>query len=561
MRDPSGIRPAFYFADEDIIAVASEMPLIQTVFNVGEKDVKPIPPGHAMCVKRSGTWTMEKILEPLAFKQCSFERIYFSRGNDAGVYREREQLGRLLLSPLLTMLEGGGDSLSNAVLSFIPNTSELAYYGLVKEAQDHLDRKRQATLHELLRAGTSPSDVDSKLEALFSEKARIEKVIHKDAKIRTFIQEDSSREHLTMHAYDLHYGTIRCGQDVVVALDDSIVRGNTLKNAILRTLDRPGPTRIIVLSTCPQIRYPDVYGIDMAKLGDLAAFKAAIGLLRDRNMHHIIDDVYHQCKAELAMPLKGRQIVNHMKRIYEAFTAEEISERIAKDVKPHDLQATVQVLFQTVDDLHKALPEHCGDWYFTGDYPTQGGARVCCRAFVLWMEGSSQRCYGVDSALSRRGNNVLVLGCGGCEHAIAWKMSRSADVTCVFVAPGNGGMGEPDTSADSFSTAPMVAVDLKVDEAHIDDIISFCKRKSVGLVVVGSEQYLTSGIADALKKKDIQVFGPTQEAAEIHSSMMFAKAFMERHGVPSATEQQRHRVFCACSIGWVKHCRVTCGAS
>jgi amidophosphoribosyltransferase len=273
MRDPSGIRPAFYYADEEIVVVASEKPLIQTIFRVDGECVKPIPPGQALCVKRSGAWALEKILEPLAFKQCSFERIYFSRGNDADVYREREHLGRLLFGPLLRMSEQNGDSLRNMVLSFIPNTSELAYYGLVKEAQDHLDKLKRDAVQELASAGSTSKQLDPKLQELLSTRVRMEKVVHKDAKIRTFIQEDSSREHLTMHAYDLHYGTIRRGQDVVVALDDSIVRGNTLKNAILRTLDRMGPTRIVVISSCPQIRYPDVYGIDMAKLGDLALSK------------------------------------------------------------------------------------------------------------------------------------------------------------------------------------------------------------------------------------------------------------------------------------------------
>lgn len=534
MRDPSGIRPAFYYADDEIVAVASEAPLLQTVFLAREELVRPLPPGQALCVKRSGAWTLEKVLEPLAFKQCSFERIYFSRGNDASVYREREELGRLLWAPLLRMVERCGDSLANTVLSFIPNTSELAYYGLVKEAQDELDRQKRAALSQVAKQDGSAGEVSAETMKLLSASIRMEKVIHKDAKIRTFIQEDTSRENLTMHAYDLHYGTVRRDQDVVVALDDSIVRGNTLKNAILRTLDRLGPTRIIILSSCPQIRYPDVYGIDMAKLGDLAAFKAAISMLRERKLDHIITDVYHKCRAELALPIKGAKIVNHMKRIYEPFTAEEITARIAKDVTPDDCQAKVELLFQTIEGLHKALPDHVGDWYFTGDYPTQGGAKVCCRAFVLWMEGSSQRCYGIDSAFSRARSSVLVLGSGSREHALAWKLSQSVEVGCVYVAPGNGGIDQPGGSGDVFEAAPLIPVNLNVQAPSFEEVIAFCKEQGVSLVVVGPEQYLAAGVTDQLESNGIAVFGPTQAAAEIESSKAYAKAFMQRHQIPTA---------------------------
>ena len=429
MRDPSGIRPAFFFADDEIVVVASEAPLIQTVFTVPEESVKPLPPGHALCIKRSGRWTVEQILQPLAFKQCSFERIYFSRGNDAGVHREREQLGRFLFRPMYQLIKDCGGKLENTVLSFIPNTSELAFSGLVKEAQDYIDGHYRRIL-EALQAGKTLAELGPEAQEIMTAKVRMEKVVTKDAKIRTFIQEDNSREHLTMHAYDVHYGTIRRGKDFVVAIDDSIVRGNTLKNAILRTLDRMGPTRIIVISSCPQIRFPDVYGIDMAKMGDLAAFRAAIAMLRERGQESVISDVYKACKDELKAHKSSGEVVNHVKRIYEQFTPEEISDRIAKDVTPPDCKAEVSVLYQTVEDLHRALPEFAGDWYFTGDYPTRGGARVCCRAFALWMEGSSQRCYGISSALSflRTQKPVLVLGSGGREHALAWKLSQSMEV-------------------------------------------------------------------------------------------------------------------------------------
>ncbi|CAJ1456957.1 unnamed protein product, partial [Effrenium voratum] len=539
MRDPSGIRPAFYYADDEFIAVCSEAPLIQTIFNVNEEMVKPLPPGQALCIKRSGAWALEQILVPLPLKQCSFERIYFSRGNDAGVYREREELGRLLLKPLMKLLETQKLSLANTVLSFIPNTSELAFLGLAKQAQDHLDAQKAEIFASLKTNGDALKLDDRKLQELLSAKVRTEKVVHKDAKIRTFIQEDSSREHLTMHAYDVHYGTVRRGQDAIVALDDSIVRGNTLKNAILRTLDKMGPTQIVVVSSCPQIRFPDVYGIDMAKLGDLAAFKAAIGLLKERGMEHIVDEVYKSCREELKTPLQAGRMVNHVQRIYEPFTPEEISLRIAKDVKPVDCKAEVQVLYQSVEDLHKALPDHSGDWYFTGDYPTPGGARVCCRAFALWMEGSSQRCYGIHSALSflKARRPTLVLGSGGREHALAWKLSKSPEVSCVFVAPGNGGIGNSyGTQAEQFDSAPVVSVDLSI-VAPFTDVIAFCRQHEVGLVVVGPEQMLADGLADKLREDDIPVFGPNKAAAQIEASKAFAKDFMQRHKIPTAEYQ------------------------
>lgn len=535
MRDPSGIRPAFYYADEDIVVVASEAPLIQTVFSVREEFVHPVPPGQALIVKRSGAWSLEKILEPLPLMQCSFERIYFSRGNDAGVYWERGQLGRFLLEPLLKMLEKSGDDLNSAVLSFIPNTSELAFLGMVKEAQDYLDRQKQSLIKELVAHGkTSGADFDAKVRDVLAAKVRMEKVIHKDAKIRTFIQEESNREHLTMHAYDIHYGTIRRNQDVIVALDDSIVRGNTLKNAILRTLDGTGPKRIIIVSSCPQIRFPDVYGIDMAKLGDLAAFKAAVDLIRERKMEHVLTDVYNRCRAELSVPIKNGTIINHMRRIYDPFTPQELSDRIAQHVTPPDCSAKVEILFQTVEDMHKALPDHAGDWYFTGNYPTQGGAKVCCRAFVLWMEGSDQRCYGVNSSMARIQNPVLVLGNGGREHALAWKLSKSADVSCVYVAPGNGGIGQLSEDAAGLGNAPMVPLDLKIEGPHFMEVAAFCKEQGVTLVVVGPEQMLADGVVDALKSQGIPVFGPSKAAAELESSKVFSKAFMGRHKIPTA---------------------------
>jgi len=541
MRDPSGIRPAFYLANDEVVVVASEAPLIQTVFNVKEHEVHPLPPGQAMVVKRSGHWSLQKVLPPKPLKQCSFERIYFSRGNDAGVYRERERLGRLMLPALVKMLQEGGDSLGNAVLSFIPNTSELAYLGLVKEAQDEMARQRTQVLLQM--QGKSGPELEAAIEKTNAMCVRTEKVVHKDAKIRTFIQEDSSREHLTMHAYDVHYGTVRAGEDVLVALDDSIVRGNTLKNAILRTLDRLGPKRIIVLSSCPQIRYPDVYGIDMAKMGDLAAFKAAITLLQESGRGQVITDVYRACREQLGRPLNSGEFVNHVKRIYDPFTPEEISAKIVQQIRPSDCHAEIGVLFNTVDALHEAMPEHSGDWYFTGDYPTNGGVKVCCRAFVLWMEGSSARCYGVSSAASIALSSVLVAGDGGSEHALAWKISQSYDVGRVFVAPGNAGTNGTHSCAKTpvqkDETSPLIQVDIPFNPPHFAEVKAFCRENGVALVVLGavsgglSEAQLASeGMGDVLRQDGVKVFGPSAAADEIESSEGFMRAFAERHGVP-----------------------------
>jgi len=559
LRDPCGIRPAFYLANDEVVCVASEAPLIQTVFNVGEDVVKPLPPGQALVVKRSGHWKLEGVLPPQPLKQCSFERIYFSRGNDSGVYREREQLGRFLLLPLVKMLEAKGDSLANAVLSFIPNTSELAFNGLYKEALVEMDRRRTRLIQELFAcrkpngegAGAgNVQEIEEAVRRVGELKVRAEKVVHKDAKIRTFIQEDTSREHLTMHAYDVHYGTVKAGEDVLVALDDSIVRGNTLKNAILRTLDRLGPKRILVLSSCPQIRYPDVYGIDMAKLGDLAAFKAAISLLEERGMGNVLTEVYKACRAQLAKPLSSRDFTNHVTRIYEPFTVEEISAKIVEQITPSDCQAEVGVLFNTVDALHEAMPEYSGDWYFTGDYPTPGGTKVCCRAFVLWFEGSNARCYGVSSASSCAQTPVLVIGHGGAEHALAWKLSQSHEVGCVYVAPGNAGSSgqaasghhsttthgddDPQAFSGTMHSAPMVPVDVPLTPPHFKEVKDFCKERSIVLAVIGQEQLLREGLADQLRSAGVPTFGPSQVAAEIESSRAFSKSLVERLKIPMA---------------------------
>jgi len=405
-----------------------------------------------------------------------------------------------------------------------------------------MSRRRAEAITQLTQqgAGKSPVSLEEALKQIEEMKVRTEKVVHKEAKIRTFIQEDSSREHLTLHAYDVHYGTVRPGKDVLVALDDSIVRGNTLKNAILRTLDRLGPKRIVVLSSCPQIRFPDVYGIDMAKLGDLAAFKAAVTMLQDAGRSHILDEVYKACRAQLAQPLHSGEFVNHVKRVYDSFTPEEITKKIAAQVTPSDCSAEVEILYNTVDALHEAMPEHAGDWYFTGDYPTPGGVKACCRAFVLWMEGSSARCYGVSSASSCAKTPVLVIGHGGAEHALAWKISLSHEVGCVYVAPGNGGTigqqtfnsGHPEHHHGCKpDTAPLIPVDVPLAPPLFKEVRDFCKERAITLAVVGSEQMLTKGLADVLRGAGVPVFGPSQAAAEIDSSRAFSRSFAQKQGV------------------------------
>eukprot|EP00746_Dinoflagellata_sp_MGD_P159156 gnl/MRDRNA2_/MRDRNA2_86637_c1_seq1.p1 gnl/MRDRNA2_/MRDRNA2_86637_c1~~gnl/MRDRNA2_/MRDRNA2_86637_c1_seq1.p1 ORF type:complete len:1759 (+),score=330.12 gnl/MRDRNA2_/MRDRNA2_86637_c1_seq1:114-5390(+) len=536
MRDPSGIRPAFYYIDDEIAVVASEAPVIQSTFQLSNEAILELPPSHALIIKRSGAWSIERIQPPRPHFKCSFERIYFSRGNDQFVNAERQRLGAALVKPVLEFIESQGDGFSNTVLAFIPNTSELAFCGMCKEAQAELERRKQAAVQKLFTEGKSGPELQKELDKIFSMSVRTQKVVQKDAKIRTFIQEESSREHLTVHAYDINYGTVRRGEDILVAVDDSIVRGNTLKNALIPTLARLGPKGIIFVSSAPQIRYPDPYGIDMAKLGDLCAFKAAITLLKKRRLEHIITEVYRDCKRQLSCA-GGAKVVNHVRRIYEPFTTEEISEQINKDISPPDLKVPIKVIFQSIEDLHGALPDHKGDWYFSGKYPTNGGAKVCCRAFVLWMEGSNARCYGVNTALSR--NNlkpVLMLGGGGREHALAWKLSQSPEVGCIYITPGNGGTVES-MGHESVSRAPLVSVNVPIKAPDFEEVVTFCREHNVQLVVVGPEQPLVDGIADVLQSKGISVFGPSKAAAQIEESKVWAKEFMTRHNIPTAEYQ------------------------
>jgi amidophosphoribosyltransferase len=383
LRDPAGIRPAWFYADDEVVVVTSERPQIQTAFNVAMELVQEIKPGHALIVKKDGKVSHEEIKQPLERMSCSFERIYFSRGSDADIYKERKELGRLLCPAILNAVD---NDLRNTVLSFIPNTAEVAFYGMVNGMENYLSTVKK---NKILALGAHPDPV--KLEEILSIRPRAEKIAIKDAKLRTFITNDSDRTDMVAHVYDITYGTIRAGIDNLVVIDDSIVRGTTLRNSIIRMLDRLNPKKIVIVSSAPQIRYPDCYGIDMAKIGDLVAFKAAIELLEESNKEHIIDEVYATCKSLLKQKQHPQE--NIVKKIFEPFTYEEVSARIARIVTPLDCNAEVEIIFQTIEDLHKATPKNAGDWYFSGDYPTPGGNRVVCQAFVNYVEGSNERAY------------------------------------------------------------------------------------------------------------------------------------------------------------------------
>jgi amidophosphoribosyltransferase len=383
MRDPNGIRPAWYYADDEVVVVASERPAMQTAFNLPVEALKEIQPGHALIIKKNGKVSEEMFREPQERKSCSFERIYFSRGSDVDIYNERKELGRLLCPSILETVDY---DLRNTVFSYVPNTAESAFYGLVKGMEDYL---RGVKRNKILKLGKDikPEELDHILDI----KPRIEKIAIKDAKLRTFITDDSQRNDLVAHVYDITYGTVRKGIDNLVIIDDSIVRGTTLKRSILRMLDRLEPRKIVVVSSAPQIRYPDCYGIDMAKLGDFVAFSAAIKLLEENNMEDIIDKVYHLCKEQLSLPTS--EMVNHVKEIYKPFTAEQISAKVAQMIRPKDIKADVEIIFQKIEDLHQACPGHTGDWYFSGNYPTPGGNKVVCRSYVNYIEGLNERAY------------------------------------------------------------------------------------------------------------------------------------------------------------------------
>ncbi|MXV17774.1 class II glutamine amidotransferase [Hufsiella ginkgonis] len=384
MRDPVGIRPAFYYVDDEIVVVTSERPAIQTAFNIPFELIQEIKPGHALIVKKNGHVSEQEFHKPSPKQlSCSFERIYFSRGSDAAIYRERKQLGRLLCPQILEAVK---HDFKNTVFSYIPNTAETAFYGMVEGLHKHIKDLQKKTL---LNRDEKVSDQE--LEEMLNMAPRVEKIAIKDAKLRTFITQDADRSDMVAHVYDTTYGLIKRKEDTLVVLDDSIVRGTTLKQSILRILDRLGPKKIVVVSSAPQIRYPDCYGIDMSRMGDFVAFEAAVSLLRERDMEGVIFQTYESCKA--AQRLAKGQAHNYVQNIYAPFTDQEISDKIAKIITPKDINAKVEVIFQTLDNLHVACPDHLGDWYFSGNYPTPGGNKVVNKAFMNWMEGKNQRAY------------------------------------------------------------------------------------------------------------------------------------------------------------------------
>ncbi len=374
VRDPAGIRPVYFYQDEEVVVVASERPVIQTTFNLKSKEVKELQRGQAILIKKNGKVSFKKILKPQIQKSCSFERIYFSRGNDSEIYKERTMLGKNLASDVL---ENVNYDVKNTVFSFIPNTAEVAFYGLVKGVQKEIDKIKLSKLKD-------KKLTENQIKDLIFSYPRVEKIAIKDAKLRTFITSDSDRQDLVGHVYDITYGVIR-KKDTLVMLDDSIVRGTTLKHSILRILDRLDPKKIIIVSSAPQIRYPDCYGIDMAKMGEFVAFQAAISLLKEQGKQDLIKEVYELCKKDKSE--------NHVKKIYSSFTSKEISNKIAEIIMPENMKSKLKIIYQTIKNLHKSCPNHKGDWYFTGNYPTVGGNRVVNNSFINYIEGKKKRAY------------------------------------------------------------------------------------------------------------------------------------------------------------------------
>ena len=379
VRDPSGIRPAYFYADDEVVVVASEKPAIKAAFNVEYNQIEEVTPGHALIISKSGEFEQHQVTKPLEKRSCSFERIYFSRGNDPDIYRERKQLGRLLVPQVLRAINF---DLKNTVFSYIPNTAETAFYGMMEGIEDYLINKQK----EIIIDG-KPT-VDS-LDDILTFRPRVEKLVLKDVKLRTFITDDEHRDEMVANVYDTTYEVLKKGKDTLVIIDDSIVRGTTLEKSILKMLDRIGPKKIVVVSSAPQIRFPDCYGIDMSKMGEFVAFRAMIGLLKDVGKDYMLGEVYEKC-----IRARGHQTQqNYVKQLYELFTDEQISKKISQIVKPAEMNAEVEVVFQTVDNLHKACPKHIGDWYFTGNYPTPGGMKVVNRSYINYMDGKLVRAY------------------------------------------------------------------------------------------------------------------------------------------------------------------------
>lgn len=382
LRDPSAIRPAFYYQDDEVVVVASERPVIQTVFNVAIDKIKEIDRGHALIIKKNGETSMKPVLEQREKKACSFERIYFSRGSDAAIYEERKNLGKYVFPEVLKSID---NDIENSVFSYIPNTAETSFFGMMEAAEDVLNQQKTAAI----LAGEGKLSKE-KVTEILSKRPRFEKIAIKDAKLRTFITDDSSRDDLVAHVYDVTYGVVKSTDNLVI-IDDSIVRGTTLKKSIIKILDRLNPKKIVVVSSAPQIRYPDCYGIDMAKINDFIAFKATLELLKETDQYHIIDTVYKKCKAQEVS--EDKDVVNYVKEMYAPFTDEQISAKIAQMLKTKNITSDIEVIFQPVSSLHKACPDNLGDWYFTGNYPTDGGNRVVNQAFINFYEGSDERAY------------------------------------------------------------------------------------------------------------------------------------------------------------------------
>ncbi len=376
MRDPWGIRPAFWYQNEEIVVLASERPVLQTTFDLSSDDVQELQPGHALIVKKDGTISIDKIIEQRGDAPCVFERIYFSRGNDRDIYKERKKLGEQLVESILKTVD---NDVEHTVFSFIPNTSEVAFYGMLEGFKDYINKKKIRDIEQL---GHAPTHED--LQRILSQHIRCEKVAWKDIKLRTFITEGNSRNDLASHVYDITYESIRPHVDNLVVIDDSIVRGTTLKESILKILDRLHPKKIVIVSSAPQIRYPDYYGIDMPRLEEFCVFRAAIELLKDRGLHHVIDDVYHHCKQELLKP--NAEISNAVRELYKHFTISEINEKIVEMLRPEGVKTPIELVFQSIEGLHEAIPNHQGDWYFTGNFPTPGGTRLCNQAFINYVE-------------------------------------------------------------------------------------------------------------------------------------------------------------------------------
>lgn len=380
-RDPAGIRPAYYYADDEVVVVASEKPAIKTAFNVDYSQIKEIQPGHALLIDKYGEYDEYEFIKPIEKRSCSFERIYFSRATDPDIYNERKKLGKLLLPQILKQVDY---DLENTVFSYIPNTAETAFFGMVEGLEDYLAKQRKKAIMDGIL-------FEEELERVLTFRPRIEKLVSKDVKLRTFITDESQRDDMVAHVYDTTFEVIKKGKDNVVVVDDSIVRGTTLEKSILRMLDRLGPKKIIIVSSAPQIRFPDCYGIDMSKVKEFVAFRAVLELLKERNMEYLMDEAYGQCVAAIESGNATQE--NYVKALFDPFTDDEISQKIAEIVKPKDLKAELAIVYQTVDNLHKACPNHIGDWYFTGNYPTPGGNKVVNKAFVNFMEGKLVRAY------------------------------------------------------------------------------------------------------------------------------------------------------------------------